>query len=117
MNNELAATTNMSVTQIQPTVRCGSVPFAEASCTAPIASAAIAVKAWIWIAGLALSKGARVTVAADILIDCTTFLPHVTSIQRLSGRVNLVVRPNRKSRGRRGQRALGQSELGPGQGH
>ena len=34
-----------SITQIQPIVRCGSVPFGAASCTMPSANAAIAAKA------------------------------------------------------------------------
>jgi hypothetical protein len=43
--NELAATVAISTTQIQPMVRCGSVPFGAANWTIPSASAAIAAKA------------------------------------------------------------------------
>ena len=45
IQNELAATTAIRPTQIQPIVRCGSVPFGAASCTTPRAKAAIAAKA------------------------------------------------------------------------
>jgi hypothetical protein len=46
MKNALMLTTNISEIQIQPTVRCGSVPFGAASCTAPRTNALIAAKAW-----------------------------------------------------------------------
>ncbi len=37
--------TAISTTQIQPMVRCGSVPLGAESCTMPSANAAIAAKA------------------------------------------------------------------------
>ena len=45
IQNELAATMAIRPTQIQPTVRCGSVPFGAANWTRPSAKAAIAAKA------------------------------------------------------------------------
>ena len=51
----------ISTTQAQPMVRCGSVPLGAVSWTTPSANAAIAAKAWIWMAGLAFSNGASDT--------------------------------------------------------
>src|SRR5882757_9008352 len=45
IQNELSATTAISTTQIQPSVRCGSVPLGAANCTTPSTNAAIAAKA------------------------------------------------------------------------
>ena len=43
--NDEPATTVISATQIQPSVRCGSVPFGASNCTSPSANAAIAAAA------------------------------------------------------------------------
>src|SRR3954469_8420663 len=59
IQKEEIATTVIRATQIQPTVRCGSVPFGAANCTMPSAKAAIAANAWSGIAGAASSNGAR----------------------------------------------------------
>jgi len=45
IQNELAATAAIRTTQIQPMVRCGSVPLGAANWTIPSPSAAIAAKA------------------------------------------------------------------------
>ena len=52
----------ISATQIQPTVRCGKVPFGAANCTMPSANAAMAAKACNGIVPEASSSG-----ASDIL--------------------------------------------------
>ena len=59
IQNELIATDAISNTQIQPIVRCGSVPLGAANWTMPSTNAAIAAKAWSGIAGAASSSGAR----------------------------------------------------------
>ncbi len=45
MKNALMLTTSISATQIQPSVRCGSVPFGAASWTTPSPKAVMAAKA------------------------------------------------------------------------
>ena len=59
IENELAATTTISVTQIQPIVRCGRGPLEAVSCTNPKPDAATTAKARNWMAGEAESSGAR----------------------------------------------------------
>ncbi len=56
IRNDDALITSISTTQIQPSVRCGSVPFGAASCTMPSMKAAIAAKAWIWMTGAAFEQ-------------------------------------------------------------
>src|ERR1700752_4720560 len=56
------AITAISVTQIQPMVRCGSVPLRAANWTSPSTNAAIAAKAWSWMTGEAFRRGASVIV-------------------------------------------------------
>src|SRR6516165_9357608 len=60
MRNELRATVSINSTQIHPMVRCGKVPFGNANCRRPSAKAAMAARAWIWIAMGAPSNGAKV---------------------------------------------------------
>src|SRR5262249_42696978 len=70
IQNDDAATTVISATQIQPTVRWGSVPLGAASCTAPSANAAMAAKACSWMAGAASSSGASDTGFLQLCPGC-----------------------------------------------
>ena len=58
---KLMATTAISATQIQPMVRCGSVPLGAVNWTSPSTKAAIAANACSGICGAASSNGAKVT--------------------------------------------------------
>jgi hypothetical protein len=71
IQNELTATTAISATQIQPSVRWGNVPFGATSWITPSPKAAIAAKACSGIWGAASSSGARLT--TDVLFVFSDF--------------------------------------------